>query len=116
MVPFLPSARLTAAFMIVSRAAACAPAADVPAAESGTPEATTVALDWPRFRGPNGSGVSDAVELPVEFGPEHNVAWAAEVPFGRSSPIVAGDRVYLTASAEDTLITMALDRAPGEPV
>src|SRR5437867_2542389 len=44
--------------------------------------------NWPRFRGPNGSGVSESVALPVEFGPMTNLAWRTAVPAGRSSPVV----------------------------
>lgn len=71
------------------------------------------AQDWPRFRGPNGAGVAEAKNLPAEFGPLKNVLWKAPVPFGRSSPIVAGGRVFLTASDGDTLMTLAYDAATG---
>lgn len=71
------------------------------------------AQDWPRFRGPNGSGVSGAVRLPVEFDAERNVAWKVAVPFARSSPIAAGGRVFLTASESGKLITLAFDAATG---
>ncbi len=70
--------------------------------------------DWPRFRGPDGAGVSPETKLPVEFGPSRNVAWKAKVPFGRSSPIVAGNRLFLTASEEGKLITMAFDAKSGK--
>jgi outer membrane protein assembly factor BamB len=69
--------------------------------------------EWPRFRGPNGSGVSDTTGLPVTFGPQTNLVWRAAVPFSRSSPVVAGDRVFLTAAEGDTLLTICLDRASG---
>ena len=68
---------------------------------------------WSRFRGPNGSGVSDAAEFPVEFGPEFNVIWATEVPPGRSSPVVVRDRVYVTTPAGGHLVTLSLDRLTG---
>ncbi|MFN0171232.1 MAG: PQQ-binding-like beta-propeller repeat protein [Bryobacteraceae bacterium] len=71
------------------------------------------AADWPRFRGPNGSGVGDATSLPSTFGPSTNVAWKTAVPFGRSSPIVAGGSVFLTASEGETLITLAYDASTG---
>lgn len=71
------------------------------------------AQDWPRFRGPNGTGVSETTGLPVEFGPAKNLAWRREVPFGRSSPIVTKERVFLTATDGDKLITLCLDRATG---
>ncbi len=54
------------------------------------------AQDWPRFRGPNGSGVSDTTGLPVEFGPGKNVVWKVTLPFSHSSPIVVGERVVVT--------------------
>ncbi|MBN8729508.1 MAG: PQQ-binding-like beta-propeller repeat protein [Acidobacteria bacterium] len=74
---------------------------------------SVMAQDWPRFRGPNGSGVLDTPGLPVEFGPVKNLAWKAAVPYGQSSPIVAGGRVFLTASEGDKLITLAFDAATG---
>ena len=40
----------------------------------------STAGDWPRFRGPNGSGISDSTELPVEFGPQKNLLWKVKVP------------------------------------
>ncbi len=54
--------------------------------------------DWPRFRGPNGSGVSaDSNATPVRWSPKENVKWKVELPgAGVSSPIVVGDRVYVT--------------------
>jgi outer membrane protein assembly factor BamB len=62
-----------------------------------------LAADWTQFRGPNGSGVSDARGMPVEFGPEKNVAWKVEVPPGHSSPVFAGERIFLTAAEGETL-------------
>lgn len=70
--------------------------------------------DWARFRGPNGSGVGDGTNLPVEFGPGKNVAWKMAVPFGRSSPIVAAGRVYLTASEGGQLLTLAYEARTGK--
>src|SRR5229473_93542 len=74
------------------------------------------AEDWPRFRGPNGTGVSETTGLPVEFGPDKNLAWRREIPFGRSSPIVTKDRVFLTAIDGEKLITLSLDRATGRTI
>jgi outer membrane protein assembly factor BamB len=53
------------------------------------------AEDWPRFRGPEGGGVSGSTGLPVELGPGKNLLWRVDVPMGRSSPIVVKDRLYL---------------------
>ena len=53
--------------------------------------------DWPRFRGPDGSGVSSETGLPTEWSETQNLAWKATLPGpGSSSPIVAGDRVLVT--------------------
>jgi outer membrane protein assembly factor BamB len=54
------------------------------------------AEDWLRFRGPNGSGISDA-QLPTTWGDSENLRWKAKLPgFGSSSPIVVGSRVFVT--------------------
>ncbi len=78
--------------------------------------AAAAAQEWPRFLGPNGSGVSASAGVPAEFGPAKNLAWKTAVPFSRSSPVVAGDRVFLTASENGKLVVMALDRASGKTV
>ncbi len=69
--------------------------------------------EWSRFRGPNGSGVAETGALPADFGPTRNVVWKAELPPGYSSPIVSGDRIYLTGFRDGRLFSLALDRATG---
>ncbi len=55
------------------------------------------AEDWPRFRGPRGDGTSSESTLPLKWGPKENVAWKKELPGpGSSSPIVLGQRVFVT--------------------
>ncbi len=52
---------------------------------------------WSGFRGPSGMGVSAAKGLPVTWGDSENIAWRTPLPGpGASSPIVFGDRIYLT--------------------
>src|SRR5690349_6404044 len=75
-----------------------------------------LAAGWPSFRGPNGSGVSDAQGVPVEFGPATNVAWKTAVPAGTSSPVLLGDLVVLTGAADGRLLTLAYDRRTGRPL
>jgi outer membrane protein assembly factor BamB len=71
--------------------------------------------DWPQLRGPSGSGICDScVQMPIEFGPHKNVLWKTELPAGKSSPILVGDRVFLTGSDGDELITMCLSRTTGK--
>jgi outer membrane protein assembly factor BamB len=71
--------------------------------------------DWPQFRGPDGSGLCPSCgPLPTEFGPKANVLWKTDLPAGKSSPVLAGDRIFLTASEGDDLITMCLSRTTGQ--
>ena len=72
-----------------------------------------LAADWGQFRGPNGSGVSADVNLPVVLNPDRNVVWKTALPPGYSSPSVAGDRVFVTAVEDEKLFTICLDRATG---
>ncbi len=60
--------------------------------------ASVSAADWPQWRGPHGTGVSDERDLPVRWSATENVAWQADLGgVGVSSPIVAGDRVFVTS-------------------
>ena len=76
--------------------------------------ASPEAQEWTRFRGPNGTGVSASTGLPVEIGGERSVEWATEVPFGRSSPALTEDRIFLTAMEDGELLTLAVGRDDGE--
>ncbi|MBI5760486.1 MAG: PQQ-binding-like beta-propeller repeat protein [Planctomycetales bacterium] len=59
--------------------------------------ATSDAADWSRFRGPNGSGVSDERGLPDRWSDSENLLWKLELPgSGSSSPITVGDRIFVT--------------------
>ena len=70
--------------------------------------------EWTRFRGPNGSGISTAANVPIEFGPQKNLLWRLPLPGGHSSPILVKDRIYLTAFRGDELVTLAIDRLKGQ--
>jgi outer membrane protein assembly factor BamB len=74
------------------------------------------AEDWLQFRGPNGRAAApDGVKYPAEIGPDKNIVWKAPLPPGHSSPVVHGDRIYLTAVKDKKqLLTIALDRRTGE--
>ena len=54
--------------------------------------------DWPRFRGPNGSGIAiDSTQMPIAWSPEKNILWKLKLPGpGASSPIIVGDQVFVT--------------------
>jgi len=74
----------------------------------------SVAAQWSQFRGPNASGVAPIANYPVEFSASKNVAWKAAVPYGQSSPVVVRDRLYVTASEKDRLLTIAFDARTGK--
>ena len=59
--------------------------------------------NWPRFRGPTGQGQTGERSLPVHWGRDSaNIVWRSTVPGrGNSSPIVWGDRVFVTSASED---------------
>ena len=53
--------------------------------------------DWPRFRGPNGSGVAESQKVPEKWDDGQNVVWKKELPgFGTSSPVVWKDSIFLS--------------------
>lgn len=55
--------------------------------------------NWPQFRGPGAMGVADESRFPERWSATANVAWKSKVPgVGWSSPIVWGNRVYLTTA------------------
>ncbi|MFM7039041.1 MAG: PQQ-binding-like beta-propeller repeat protein [Planctomycetaceae bacterium] len=60
--------------------------------------AQTHGSDWPRFRGPNGTGIStDSESLPDSIADPETLAWKTPLPgAGVSCPITAGDRIFVT--------------------
>ncbi len=77
--------------------------------------ASAFGTDWPQFRGPNCTGrAADGHSLPTEIGPTTNVVWKTQLPPGHSSPVVVGDRIYLTAERDKRLVTIALERSSGK--
>lgn len=71
---------------------------------------------WSEFRGPAGTGHSDATGLPREWSETQNVAWKAAVHGrGWSSPVVLGGQVWLTTATRDgrELSVLAFDRESG---
>lgn len=73
------------------------------------------AADWPSWRGPNGLGVSSEKNLPTRWSSTENIAWKTDLPGqGASSPIVFGQRIYLTSQTDDSgLHVLAYDRKSG---
>lgn len=73
-----------------------------------------VTAQWPRFRGPNGSGVADADKPPVHFGSSTKLLWKCALPPGYSSPIVWKDHIFLTGVENEKLVVIAIRRRNGK--
>ena len=74
------------------------------------------ASDWPQFRGPTGQGTSDEHGLPLNWGETTNIRWKVPIPGkGWSSPVIQGDRIWLTTATEDgkSLRAISVDRNTG---
>jgi outer membrane protein assembly factor BamB len=81
------------------------------------------AEDWPCWRGPRGDGTSSEKNVPIQWnaadGKSENIAWKVATPgYGHSSPIVLGERIFLTAciEAENRRVLLCYDRATGKPL
>jgi outer membrane protein assembly factor BamB len=60
---------------------------------------------WPGWRGPGGQGVAAATGLPLEWSETKNVAWKTPIPGrGHSSPVVWGDRIFLTTAIDGEVV------------
>ena len=63
------------------------------------------AANWPQWRGPDGSGISNEKNLPGEWTPTKNIKWKTPISGrGHSSPIVWGNKIFLTTAIEGELV------------
>ena len=76
-------------------------------------ERESLTVNWPQFRGPNGSGITCARNLPIEFGPSRNLLWKKPLLPGVSSPALTGDRLLITASEGTDGLVICLSRLTG---
>lgn len=77
---------------------------------------SAAAQEWTRFRGPNGSGISTTMKPPIQW-TEKDYRWKAELPgVGQSSPVLWGERVFLTSADPKTgkRIVLCLSSADGK--
>jgi outer membrane protein assembly factor BamB len=78
--------------------------------------ATVRGDDWPAWRGPQGTGVCAEKNLPLTWSATDNVVWKVPLPApGNSTPIVWGDRVFVTGPQEEgrRRTVMCFNRADG---
>lgn len=90
--------------------------------------AAGLAANWPQFRGPRSEGISTEAGLPVKWSATQNVRWKTSLPGpGHSSPIVWGDRIFLTAfrpegsprrltGSAGKLLVLSLDKRTGKVI
>jgi outer membrane protein assembly factor BamB len=77
---------------------------------------TVMAENWPGFRGPGRQGISNEKNLPTQWSAESNIVWKTAIPGeGWSSPIVFGDRVFVSTATEKgaSYHLLCLDRKTG---
>jgi outer membrane protein assembly factor BamB len=91
----------------------------VPAEEPGIgyPSAEEIKKNWPRFRGPGGLGVSSYTNVPVSWNGEtgEGILWKTPIPLpGKNSPVVWGDRIFLTGATEKERAVYCFDANSGE--
>ena len=69
-----------------------------------------VAADnWPQWRGPTDDGISKETNLPTEWSETKNVAWKLPLPgMGGSTPVVWGDRIFLTSEDGKDLVLLCV--------
>ncbi len=73
----------------------------VAAVSCGPNQEAKAGVNWPSFRGPYASGVSDGFAVPTNWDAEssRNILWKTEIPgLGHSSPVIWGDRIFITTA------------------
>ena len=115
-----PTSRI--GLLLVLLTLACVPAPAQEQAPSGPSSVHMVpppgegGLYWPRWRGPSGQGVVEGTGYTDTWSTTTNVRWRMPVPgSGHSSPIVWGDRIFLTTSRNDgrRVSVLSFDRSDG---
>jgi outer membrane protein assembly factor BamB len=72
---------------------------------------------WPEFRGPTGDGHVETSELATTWSETENVRWKANLPGrGWSTPVIVGDRIWMTSATENgrELTALCVDRKDGK--
>ena len=98
---------LAGAWLVLGSSPACADGPPAPAS------------DWPCWRGPRADGVADGRNLPLRWSTTKNIRWSATLPgWGTSSPVVYGNRVFVTShvagGGKKALLTLCIDRNDGK--
>ena len=79
--------------------------------------AYSTAENWPQWRGPSLNGLSGEHNLPVRWSKTENIAWKLPLPaFSASTPVVWGDRLFLSVAESGDLYLWSVDRTRGLPL
>lgn len=70
--------------------------------------------NWPCFRGPHGDGVAETQKVPVHFGASTNLLWKIEMLRGHSCPVIWQDRIFLTGTDGNKVVTLCVNRLSGK--
>ncbi len=71
------------------------------AAANAPPAPVDSKAHWTFWRGPSGQGYCDDTRVPLSWSEKENVLWKTKLPgHGNSTPIIHGDRIFLTAASE----------------
>ncbi len=77
--------------------------------------ASASAENWPQWRGPRNDGTSTHGPIPIRWSATENVKWKTPLPGqGGATPIVWGDRIFLTSADGDDLVLISLSAADGK--
>jgi len=90
----------------------------VQAGEAGTAsyDMDDIARNWPSFRGPNGAGISTHANVPTRWSGKtgEGILWKTEIPLpGHNSPVVWGDRVFLSGADPNSRQVYCFDTSTG---
>ncbi|MFA5191081.1 MAG: PQQ-binding-like beta-propeller repeat protein [Verrucomicrobiia bacterium] len=88
-----------------------------PAPTTPFPTPEELKQNWPRFRGPSGSGISAYANVPTTWNAKtgENILWKAPVPIiGPNSPVLWGNRVFLAGAMEKKREVYCYDAASGK--
>lgn len=78
---------------------------------------TALAGNWPQWRGPGLNGVSNETGLPTKWDQQTNVTWKLAMPgMSGSTPIIWGDRIFVSTGSGDSVELWCVDRTSGQPL
>jgi outer membrane protein assembly factor BamB len=74
------------------------------------------ASDWPQWRGPEGTGVSQDKGVPIVWHEERSIIWKCPLPpYGNSTPAIVGNAIFVTTHTDDDkLLLLRIDKKSGQ--